>query len=237
MISTERESPGLIDGVFYPAEDGVPMAETGIHIDAIFRLREILEDWYRGRSDVWIGNDQFWYYERGNNKACCAPDIMVVFGVEHPGHRRSYFTWIENNIVPSFICEFPSKESWRNDTEGKLRLFEKLGVKEYFVFDPEAVYLDPPFQGWRLNAAAYQAIASNADASLTSEELGLRLQVEGTYLRLFDVRTGKKLLSRAERLDEAAQEIVAKETEIADKDAEIARLKAEIEALSKKDGA
>jgi len=206
------------------------MAETGIHVDAILDLRELLVDRYEKRKDVFIGTDQFWYWEKGNSSACCAPDAMVVFGVPYREARRSFFTWLEEGAIPSFICEFASEKTWRNDVTVKFALFERLGVKEYFVFDPEALYLHPAIQGWRLLSGAYQSIGINPDGSLTSEELQLTLQPEGTKLRLTDGQTGKKVLSRAERLEESVRQVAIK-------DAEIARLKAQIDALSKKDGA
>ena len=44
VITTDQTSPGVIDGVYYPGDDGEPMAETGIHVNAIFELRELLLD-------------------------------------------------------------------------------------------------------------------------------------------------------------------------------------------------
>jgi hypothetical protein len=43
------------------------------------------------------------------------------------------------------------------------------------------------------------------DGSLTSKELGLRLVPEGGMLRLVDARTGQKILTPAERAEEATR--------------------------------
>ena len=69
------------DGVYYPSSDGKPMAETGIHVTAILMLYQALEDFFRGRDDVYLAANMFWYWEKGNPKARRAPDVMVVTGV------------------------------------------------------------------------------------------------------------------------------------------------------------
>jgi hypothetical protein len=82
-------------------------------------------------------------------------------------------------------------------------LYAELGVTEYFLFDPEACYLDPPLQGFRLEDGVSVPIAAAADGSLTSEELELRFVAEGGMLRVIDVRSGELVPTREER---AAQE-------------------------------
>ena len=78
--------------------------------------------------------------------------------------------------------QFCSKWPWEKDLAGRPRRqtlpLRKLGIKEYFLYDPEALYLDPPLQGFRLVNGRSVPIKPNADGSLTSRELGLRLVVE-----------------------------------------------------------
>jgi Uma2 family endonuclease len=240
--------------VHYPAEDDEPMAETELHIDAIVRLRELLEDLYRGRPGVFIGTDQFLYWEEGNPAARRAPEVMVAFGVPQREPRTSNFTWEENGVVPQFVCEFASEHSWREDIGEKFDLFEQIGVREYFVFDPQDRYLRPSLQGWRLHNDAYRQIRRGTDESLESQELGVRLLAEGAHVRLIDVNTGRKILTRLEKLELSSQELElseqrvrqtaeqlqqttgqleAERRRVSEQEAEIARLKAELEALKK----
>jgi Uma2 family endonuclease len=231
MAQSGRE-PGR--DVYYPAEDGEPMAETGIHVDAILRLREYLDDLYQGRLDVFISTDQYWYWEEGNPNARLAPDIMVCFGVVPTAEfRRSFFTWLENNVIPQFIIEFSSENTWKNDVGEKYRQFERLGVKEHFLFDPEGAYLHPQLQGWRHDGNRFRPIKANTDGSLTSKELSLRFLPERQHLRLLDA-AGNKMLTRAERLSEAQNQLQEARRQAAEKDAEIARMKALLEAAEQK---
>lgn len=221
----EIPTTDFVDGVYYPSEDGKPMAETGIHVNAIIELRVFLDDLLAGRADVWIGTDQFWYWKEGRPSLRYAPDIMVVFGVPREPERRSFMTWRENGAIPSFICEFASQHTWRSDLGAKFRRFERLGVKEYFIFDPEYRYLNPAFRGFRLRSDKYQRIRPNADGSLESKTLGVRLVARGRFLRLIDPTTGRIIPSRLERVQEAERRLA----ELTSKDAEIARLKALLE--------
>jgi Uma2 family endonuclease len=184
--------------VFYPSEDGQPMAETPIHVEAIYLLHQALQDFFAERSDVFIASDINWYWEEGNPDARIAPDTMVVLGVPQR-ERRSYFTWEENGVVPAVVFEMASQGTWRDDLGVKYWRYEELGVREYFLFDPQARHLVPPLQGFRLNRTAYRRLLS-ADDVLESE-LGFKLRAEGQMLRLLDAKTGQPIPTRLERAE------------------------------------
>lgn len=126
---------------------------------------------------------------------------MVVKGVgKH--FRRSFKTW-EEKAIPRTIIEITSEKTWREDLGDKRDVYEALGVVEYFVFDPEGTMLNPPLQGWRLEAGQYVSVPLGSDGGLVSDELGLRLIPEGFMLRLVNARTGEKISTREERADRA----------------------------------
>lgn len=224
--------------VFYPSGDGQPMAETGIHVQAIMWLHQALQDFFRDRPDVFIASDMFWYWEEGNVDARIAPDVMVVPGVGNH-HRRSFFTWEENGAVPAVVFEMASQNTWREDLGAKFWRYEELGVREYFLFDPEALYLVPVLQGFRLNRSAYRRLIRDDDQ--LECELGFRLRAEGMMLRLIDGKTGVPIPTQAEAADAARQAAdtarqATDEAKLA-RDAEKARadsLQAEVEQLRAK---
>jgi hypothetical protein len=123
---------------------------------------------------------------------------MVVLGVPQR-ERRSYFTWEENGVVPAVVFEMASQGTWRDDLGVKYWRYEELGVREYFLFDPQARHLVPPLQGFRLNRTAYRRLLS-ADDVLESE-LGFKLRAEGQMLRLIDAKTGQPIPTRLERAE------------------------------------
>jgi Uma2 family endonuclease len=125
---------------------------------------------------------------------------MVVKGVDKR-ERRSFFSWQENNAVPCVIFEMASQSTWREDLYEKRRVYGQLGVREYFLFDPEAQYLRPALQGFRLNGQGlYVPLEPDAEDRLTSEELRLHLRAEGAKLRLIDAATGQPVLTKDERI-------------------------------------
>jgi len=190
--------------VEYPSEDGERMAETQLHVDAMILLTQALEDFYRGRDDVGICTDQFWYWEEGNPDLKTAPDVMVSLGTPAERGRRersSYRQWEENGVCPAVVFEMASMSTWRNDLGEKYELFERLGVREYFIFDPEAKYVVPALQGYRLQGSAYRRMVA-AEEELTSE-LGFRVRSEGLTLRLIDGRTNQPIPTREEAVQSA----------------------------------
>jgi hypothetical protein len=80
-----------------------------------------------------------------------------------------------------------------------------LGVKEYFVFDPEGKYLDPVLQGFRTVKGKAVPMKPAADGSLVSKQLGLRLVAEGEMLRLIDMETGEPIPTKDERNEQDRQ--------------------------------
>ncbi len=245
MAIAETLVRSTVDNVYYPSGDSEPMAETPFHVRAIRELADFLDDLLAGRADAWVGVNHYWYWEKGRPKSRSAPDIMVVFGVPKESQRRSFFSWLEGGRVPSFICEFASENTWQEDLVEKFKLYERLGVEEYFLFDPEDLYLETPLLAFRLRSGKYRRIRPGTDGSIESRTLGVKLVADGRFVRLIDSRTGHKIPSRLEREEEARRcEEEARRCEeealktVAAKEAEIARLRALLDqARRKKNGA
>jgi len=221
-----------VSTAYYPESDGKPMGETDEHREAMIRHIQILQEYYQGQR-VYVSGDLLVYYEEGNPKKYVVPDAFVVKGVS-PRRRRIYKIWIERK-APDAVIETTSRKTRRKDTVDKPQLYASLGVKEYFLFDPDHEYLDPPLQGHRLSGGAYVQIEIDPAGFLESRELGLRLRVEGENLCFYRVDTGEQLLPPAERAAAEAERAAA-ESERADREAqarqaaeaELARLREEL---------
>jgi Uma2 family endonuclease len=187
----------------YPETDGRPMGETDLHRDWMNRIIELLKFRYRNQR-VYVTGNLLMYYEEGDPSHFVVPDAMVVKDCE-PGRRRTYKIW-EEQRVPCAVIETTSRSTKREDWSYKTQLYEKLGIREYFLYDPTADYLRPPLQGYRLADEKYAPIVAEAGGRLHSEELGLWLQLEDSDLVLVDNLTGERQLTEAE----AAQAEVAR---------------------------
>src|ERR1700722_4503074 len=140
----------------YPTADGKPMAETDWHRDLMLILIEILRAWYKGQQ-VYVSGNLLIHYVPGNRRRHVSPDVFVVRGVDnHP--RPNYLVW-EEGRGPEVVIELTSSSTREEDLTTKMSLYRDiLGVKEYFLFDPRAEWLDPALQGYRLHGGKYRKI-------------------------------------------------------------------------------
>jgi len=196
-LATEPEPP-----IEYPESDGAPMAETDIHRNLMAELIAELESHFRDEPDVYVSGNLFIYYVEGNPSKRVAPDVFVVRGVSKR-ERRVYFLW-EEGPAPEVVIEISSRKTWGDDLQRKWLLYARLGVKEYFLFDPEYDYLDEALVGYRLEDGQYTQMEVK-DGRLSSETLKLELVDTGKTLRLFDPQTESFLPTRTE-VEQAQQQ-------------------------------
>ena len=150
------------------------------------------------------------------------------------------------------MLEVASPSTWREDVGPKRSVYARLGVREYWQYDPLGEHLSARLQGERLTPSGYvrQPAATAPDGTLTlrSETLALELRATpGREMRFRDPVTGVDLRSHDEeaegrlqeaegRLKEAAARRVA-ETRVAAAEARAATAEAralELEALIRK---
>lgn len=224
-IPLERE-------VYYPESDGQPMAETQFHLDEMVYLLKAFEERFRQAAEVFVAANLFFYFERGNPRACVAPDLFIVPGVRK-GKRRTYRLW-EEGQVPCLVVEVTSDSTEDEDLTKKKGIYERLGVAEYFLFDPLGDYIPERLAGFRLSDGRYRPLPVK-QGTLTSETTGVTFKVEGNQLRLLDAGTGRVFLRPEEYPARLAEEATARrQAEQAQKaaearadaaEAELARLK------------
>ncbi|MGK7933288.1 MAG: Uma2 family endonuclease [Microcystaceae cyanobacterium] len=187
----------LKQDIIYPNSDGEPLAESYVHLYAILTTLEVLKQYLGNRQATVLAN-QFLYYSEGLPKMRVAPDVMVIFDVPSGG-RDNYKIW-EEGQVPQVIFEMTSQGTKNQDQAFKKVLYEQLGVKEYWLFDPKGEWIIEQLRGYRLRNGEYELIEN-----YYSEPLNLRLQVEGNLIGFYRQDTGEKLLV-PEELAAALQE-------------------------------
>jgi Uma2 family endonuclease len=235
MATTPR--PSARRKIEYPTSDGKPMAETDVHRQNMVDLIETLHDRYANDPDVYVSGNLLLFYEEGNRRKHVAPDVFLVRGVPKLPMRDNYLVW-EEGKAPDLVVELTSRTTRREDRKKKRTLYrDVLKVPEYFLFDPNAEWLKPPLQGYRLAEGDYVSIEPVAAHFLPSEVLGLHLVRSGYQLRLFDPATGRELLTRRERLAEA--EAMRRQAEAARQEAalqfQLAEARTELAELRQRD--
>ncbi len=192
-MTTPRLKPDLDqtdhEDVYYPIEDDEPLAESEYQLFPLTYAHAALRSWFENDPTVWVGADMFLYYEEGVPSSVVAPDVFVVTQT-HKRHLRNIFqTWVEGR-VPEFVLEVMSRTSVRRDTVTKYELYERLGVREYWLYDPtEQGVLDPRLRGYVLVEGEYRPIeVRELDGKYAgmSDVLGLEFHANAEWFRFFD---------------------------------------------------
>jgi len=220
--------------VFYPESDGEPMAETDLHRDLMIDLIGSLRAHFRDEPDVYVSGNLFVYFEEGNPEEVVAPDVFVARGVPK-GQRRTYKVW-EEGTTPELVVELISRGTYRKDLGSKRVLYEDLGVKEYFLFDPELKSLDPPLRAFVRQGESFEEIIpeklASGEFSIASAVVGLELRSLGNRVRWGDPRTAEALPTSVESA-ETRDELEAERSRAEAAEARLAQLLRENERLRK----
>lgn len=192
-----------VEDPLYPSSDGLPMAESSEQLGVMVDGVSVLRNRYRERrADVFVGGDLLMYYQRGDPTKRVAPDVFVIFGVAD-GLRKAYRLWDEGK-APDFVLEVASKSTWREDVGRKRDLYERLGFREYWLFDPHGGFLRPVLQGLALEGGKYRELPARLEGGvrvLRSRVLELDLRAEGEQLRFRVPGAEENLRTLAEETD------------------------------------
>ena len=220
--------------IFYeepePVEDGMRQEIP------IYTIKSCMRERYRGRNDVFVSNAVFISYDKTDGNARVNPDLFIAFGVDDAAIRENlpnFWIW-ETGKVPDFVMEVATPSTASNDTGPKRNLYQRLGVTEYWRFDPTGGELyGQPMLGERLIGRSYIPceITAAPDGSQRSRSqlLNLDFSWNGAEFDVLDPATGKsidiaKLLIAEQEARQAAQ------AQTAEARAKIARIAAETQA-------
>ena len=174
---TQLQSPDK-SNVIYPDDNGEPMSNNTDQFRLIVWIKENLELLFADDPNVFLAGDLLWYPVEGKNKLCQAPDVMAVFGIPK-GYRGSYQQWYENDIAPQVAFEILSPGNRLTPMIEKFRFYERYGVEEYYLYDPQTLELT----GWLRVESQLEAIEQMDD--WVSPRLGVRFQLSETGLEMF----------------------------------------------------
>ncbi|MGH2410568.1 MAG: Uma2 family endonuclease [Chloroflexota bacterium] len=88
--------------------------------------------------------------------------------------------------VPEFAIEVASQSSWEYDLELKRRMYGRVGVQEYLVYDPTGEFLGAQVRAWRATPRGFVLWRPEANGRWNSGVLDLSFRPEGMLLRVFD---------------------------------------------------
>lgn len=153
--------------------------EGDAHFHPKRRAREALDEWFRrkGRS-VYLASELAVYYP---DEPMFAPDLIAVLDVET--HERASWVVSDEGRRLDFVLEINVSADAKKDLEVNVERLARLGVPEYFVYQPVRRRL----LGYRLPESppgAYEPILPQS-GRWTSGVLDLDLTIDEGRLRFF----------------------------------------------------
>ncbi len=133
MLAAASARPAQAVPVHYPDSDGLPMSDNTLQFRWIVTLKENLEVLLPD----FVGGNLLWYPIEGDNKTRLAPDVLVAVG-RPKGERGSYRQWEEGGVAPQVVFEVLSPGNTLPEMVRKFSLYDRFGVEEYYVYDPDA---------------------------------------------------------------------------------------------------
>jgi Uma2 family endonuclease len=193
----------------------------------------LLEGIFRSQPDVLVVHDMKHLFGRGFPSP--APDISVIRGVRDRDADRQRFNAKQEGVLPCLIVEvvYPRNADVRRaDLVDKVKTYEQIGIAEYVIVDSPRRKGGRSYTllGYRRDREGrYRPIEPDVEGRLCSQTTGIAFQVspDGRRVLLFEVASGRRLLSPAEWEAVATREAEAR----ASAEAEAARLREELERL------
>ena len=164
--------------IVYPDSDGKPMADNTVQHRWIRTILGELESQFLRDPDVFVAGDLLWYPVEFDNQISAAPDVMIAFG-RPKGDRGSYKQFEEGGIAPQVVFEILSPSNHRPEMREKLAFYDKYGVEEYYLYDPDREVL----KGYRRGGD--HLIAIPAMSGWTSPRLKIRFEMVDGDLKLY----------------------------------------------------
>ncbi len=176
------------------------MGETSFHADLVHYLMDVLTWLFHGQLCAIYENLNF-YQTANAMEYPLAPDVAVIKGTAH----RPVRSWRvgKSGPAPKVVFEIASEETWKKDLAEKPSKYARMGVHEYFAYDPHEFPLPPSNNrrlfGWRLDQdrQIMREMSPGPNGSLWSPSLESWLVPDGAMLRLHD-RNGQMRLTYGE---------------------------------------
>ena len=198
--------------VVYPDSDGEPIADNTLQYDWIVRLQGNLDG---ALPNAFVAGSILWYPVQGDPGTRIDPDVLVA--LDRPkGYRGSYRTW-EEGRAPDVIFEVLSPGNTLAEMIRKWRFYDRFGVQEYYVLDPDR----PTLTGWVRRGGVLDEVIDLH--GFVSPLLGIRYELSDAAVQVYH-RDGRPFLTFVEQIAASAAAVVqaAEERRRADEAAALA---------------
>ncbi len=210
------------------------MGEPSAHSSLLHDLWNVLDWLFHGKMCAIYANLNF--YQTSNPLEYPEePDLAIIKGIAYQQFMRSYRVGV-SGPAPHVIFEVASDETWRVDLKEKPGRYARMGVQEYFAYDPYDPLLPESGNrrlfGWQLDPdkRRMREMSPASDGSLWSQHLESRLVPDGYYLRLYDDHNQMRL-TYGEEMERQADELRRQTDELRRKTDAVVQQTDELEEL------
>ncbi|HVB60942.1 MAG TPA: Uma2 family endonuclease [Ktedonobacteraceae bacterium] len=194
----------------HPTEEDL-MGETPPHSWLVHYLIDVLT-WLFQKQVCAIHENYNFYQTSDEHERPLVPDIAIIKGIPTLD-ARSYRVGVYGP-PPQVVFEIASAETWKNDLQEKPGAYARMGVEEYYAYDPN----QPPLSlsrkkgrrlfGWQRDHASgmLREMPVEMNGRLWSPRLESYLVPDGKLLRLAD-RFGNPRLTQAEVMAKKLREL------------------------------
>jgi Uma2 family endonuclease len=229
----------------YSEEGDEPMASDFHYLEQVF-CYTVLYERFAG-PDCYVSFQRWLRRDAAGKEPMLQPDLLVARGVAQR-NRRVYDPWQEGKM-PDLVAEYLSPTSLKADQHGKVDAYRKLGIPEYWLFNPSGEFAGPRIRGWNLQGReGPEPLAAGPEGSFASRILPIRFAITDDVLEVLDrstlvrltplhaqqlrIREAEARQREAEARQREAEARQQTETERRRQaEAEVARLRAELERL------
>ena len=202
------ESP--VYGVDYE-EDGRYLSQNSLHDSIVHYTRSAIEQhcsWLDTFDNFLRADVQIVYKEAGKT-VTIAPDVLLAKGwlpktrprssfAGEPRHaprfrlhRPPSYVLADEGKPPDFVLEVVSPKNSLADLRNKRAKYLRIGVPEYFEFDPNPKQSNPPLKRYRLQPGGKAWQKETSRTGLRSRELNTDIQVNGDRLIVLDPKRSR----------------------------------------------
>lgn len=180
----------------FPESHEDDMGESTIHYNLISYIFNSLKVFLSNQTNVFIAANLNFYYDEDDPKKYYTPDTMIAFGISNH-NRKTYKLW-EEELCPQIMFEVASDSTWKKDISDKVEVYERLGAEEYYILDPENLYLPLPLMAYRRDETGRLRLVMTENARVLSPLLNLEIVWTENRFRLFDPEKQEFLLTTEE---------------------------------------
>lgn len=182
------------------------MGETTIHFEARASASEVIGRYFKGKGQkIFVASNLHTLYL---GEVAFYPDLLVVFEVDDY-HRRSWNVLREKKGL-DFVLEILSKETKHKDLVEKLNTYARLGIPEYFIYDPDLMLI----KGYELTKQKVYQEIQVVGQGVFSNILGFYLRCEDFKIR-FVLPDGLEVPFHSELINRLNDKLMNKDQVIA----------------------